>query len=89
LKCYQIYLVDGVFPNLITLPGLRPAAVATPIGIEAASLFAAILRSVPVNPARKFILLGVGQGGDETPLVYLFPLFRVSTKPISDIFLKK
>jgi hypothetical protein len=67
LRCYQIYLVDGVFPNLITLPGLRPAAVATPIGIGGASKFAAILGSVLVNPAQKFILLGVGQGGDETP----------------------
>ena len=63
LKCYQIYLLDGVFPNLITLPGLRPAAVATPIGIGAASLFAAILRSVLVNPAQRISYWGWGREG--------------------------
>jgi hypothetical protein len=73
-----------ISPNLITFPGLRPAAVATPIGIEAASLFAAIFRSIPVNPARKFILLGVRQGGGETPSCLRLSSFfeyRVSTKP--------
>jgi hypothetical protein len=81
LKCNPIYLVDGVFTNLITLPGLRPAAMATPIEIGAASLFAAIFRSVLLNPARKFILLGVGQGGGETPsclLISSFFEYRVS-----------
>jgi hypothetical protein len=48
--------------------------VATSIGILSASLFAAILRDVRVNPARKYILLGVGQGGVKPPPVYPFPL---------------
>jgi hypothetical protein len=63
LKCYQIFLVEGVFPNLITLPGLRPAAVATLIGIEDASLFGEILRSVPVNPAQRISYWGWGREG--------------------------
>jgi|GEM_PF-3988438 len=73
-------LILGIrpFPNLPTLPGLRPASLATPFEIENSFKISELFRNPSVEPCPKDIWLEVEQGVVKPPLVYIFflPLFN-------------
>jgi hypothetical protein len=67
----QNYPVDSGSTNFITLPGLRPAAVATPVGIETIPKNSEF-NEPPGNPAQGISYWGRGRDGVKLPPVYIF-----------------
>ena len=64
-----------VIPTFRHAPGAQaPAALATPVGIRNDFLISEISLNIPIEPCRKNILMGVGQGGVK-PLLSMYILF--------------